>query len=129
MKRNSFALQELLDCGGNIGVLVRGDSRRSLPNRDLAAHTPIELSHLQADVAAADHGQAFGELRTMEPVAGVEELDFVEAGNVGDGSAITGIDDNLSGRYFRFADLQTETGTEKSRVAAKQFRIIRVLES
>src|SRR5207253_8889222 len=55
VKFDSFSLENRLQRRCNIGIFRAGDLRQRLDDHHFAAHSPVELRHLQCDDAAADH--------------------------------------------------------------------------
>ena len=65
---------------GHVVVLARRHVVRTPDDdRDAASHTVVELGHLEAYVAAPDHGEALGKLGLLQPVARLYKVDSVEA--------------------------------------------------
>src|SRR5579871_4336611 len=103
-----------------------------VPHSNRTAHSPIELSHFQADVACSYDREAFREDRTIEPVAGIQKLDFIQSRDFRNGGACSGIEHNLICRDFRISDAQCEayaTPSSEPRMAAQQFGIVRTLKA
>lgn len=129
---DAFAFQDLLQALGDILVLVAGDLRILLDDRDLAAHAAVELAHLEPDVSADDDDQVFRQLRVVEPVFAVQEVDFVEMPDRRQDAAGAGVEDDLLGQDFLAAGVEPEMGAilaDEAGMGPDQGRVVGMLEA
>src|SRR6267378_6129741 len=114
---NSFGFERLLELGGNFGIFTRNKLRALMQDSDTAAVAAKHLSKFEADVAAAEDQEMFG--NGGEPHNGfVGEIGHgFEAENQWDIRAATGVDENPFAFEEILADFELMRG-DKTRVAA-----------
>ena len=96
--------QDVADRLGDVGVFVGDQARTLLDHGDLRAETAEGLGELEADVAAADHDQVFGQGVEREEGAVVQRPHPIDAGQVRDGGAGADVEEDLRGREPPVAD-------------------------
>ena len=94
---DAFALEDLLDRGGDILVFARDQARRHFDDRDLAAEAAEHLGEFEADIAAADDHQMPRQEIDLHHRAVGEEGDLVEPGHVGHDGPSADIDEDPLG--------------------------------
>ena len=91
-----LALEHGLERRGHVLVLGLQEAPRTLQDGHAAAHAPVELAHLEGDVSGAEKDDVPGQLRPVEPVSRVEEIDAEEARNVGHARPRSGVENDLA---------------------------------
>src|SRR5215467_5337639 len=76
---DSFPLHNLLDCRGDILILVLNEPRSHLDDCDLAAKAPEHLAEFETDVAAANDHEMTREKVHLHHGAVVEAVHLVES--------------------------------------------------
>jgi hypothetical protein len=123
---DTFGLEQPLQRQGNIRALMSDDLPGALDNHDIAAQTPVELRHLQTDIAAADDDKPARQLGPVQPVFGIEEVDFVEPIYWRDLAPRARVEHHLLCGHSCVADPEAESvpiAAFETRVAAQQCEI------
>ena len=79
----------------DIEVFAAGDLGLRFDDHNLAAHSPIELRHLEGDHTAADDDQTLRQCVVIEPVPGIDKVGVCDSVDRWDGRARAGVEDHL----------------------------------
>src|SRR6202022_3495943 len=94
---DALVLQDRLDGVRDIVVLAGCQPRPFLDDRHPGAEAPVHLGELERDVATANDDEMFGHSVEFEDRDVSEELDILQAGNVGHHRAATDIEEDPLG--------------------------------
>jgi hypothetical protein len=92
-----LAGENLLDGRGHIFVFPRHQARPHLENRNLASKAPEHLAEFQADIAAADNDQVFGQKVDGHHGTVGEIRDLVQSGHFRHDGAPAHVDEDPPG--------------------------------
>src|SRR5262249_19645883 len=96
-KVNAVRFEDICHCGGDVGIFLSEQSHTRLNNGDSASQSAEELAELEADVAATENHQMFGNDFQLHNGSAGEKPDVLEASDLRNGGTAAGVDEETIG--------------------------------